>query len=101
MPERKDEGHVWVAAATITLPSTVVRMAYKRGIYRLRRDVKVAVEEVYCQGCRKSYGRAADEPCVAKRDKKERTHLTGGPPGDKRKRRTDESDEATPQAASG
>lgn len=89
MPERINDGHVWVGAATITLPSTVVRLAHKRGTLRLRRDVKVAIEEVYCSACRKTYGRADGKPCEARES---REHLIGGPVGDQRKRRLPEDD---------
>jgi hypothetical protein len=96
MPERVDDGHVWVGAATFALPSTVVRQAFKRGTFRLRRDLKVAIEEVYCGGCRKTYAKAAGKSCEARES---REHLIGGPIGDQRKRR--EPDESTLRAANG
>lgn len=84
MPERNDDGHVWVGAATVALPSTVVRQAYKRGTFRVKRDAKVAIEEVYCHQCRQPYGKVAGKLCEAKGS---REHLIGGPIGDQRKRR--------------
>lgn len=68
----------------MALPNTVVRMAHKRGTFRLRRDVKVKIMEVYCERCMKGYDRAAGKPCEAVES---RDHLIGGPIGDQRRRR--------------
>lgn len=97
MPERRDDGHVWVGAATLALPNTVVRQAHKRGTFRLRRDVKVTIEEVYCANCRKTYLRAEGKPCEAVES---REHLIGGPIGDQRKRR-EVVDDLEPRVAFG
>lgn len=94
MPERQDHGHRWVGATTFALPNTVVRQAHKRGTFRLRMDAKVAIEEVYCANCRKTYERCLDKPCEAAES---REHLIGGPIGDQRKRRSGE----IPSAATG
>lgn len=96
MPERRNDGHVWVGAATVALPSTVVRQAHKRGTFRLKKEAKVAIEEVYCANCRKTYGRAEGKACEAIES---REHLIGGPIGDQRKRR--EVEDPPPQAAFG
>ena len=90
MPERVEDGHVWVGAATVALPPTVVRMAFKRGTFRLKKDAKVAIEEVYCQGCRKTYSRAFGKRCEALES---REHLIGGPIGDQRKRRCEDHEQ--------
>ena len=97
MPERVNHGHHWVGAATFPLPNTVVRMAFKRHTFRLRKDEKVTIEEVYCQACRQTYARAADRPCEAAGG---REHLIGGPIGDQRRARPVPS-EAPPRAAFG
>ena len=85
MPERIEDGHQWVGATTLVLPNTVVRSAAKRGTFRLRKDAKVAIEEVYCSACRKTYERAVGKTCEAIES---RDHLIGGPVGDQRKRRS-------------
>lgn len=85
MPERRDDGHKWVGAATIDLPNTVVRMAHKRGTFRLRKDAKVAILEVYCSACMQGYERVNGKSCVALES---REHLIGGPIGDQRRRRS-------------
>lgn len=97
MPERNDNGHKWVGAATVDLPATVVRMAHKRGTFRLRRDAKVAILEVYCSECMKGYDRAAGKPCEAIES---RAHLIGGPIGDQRRRRSADG-ELEPRVAFG
>lgn len=84
MPERSNDGHVWVGAATFALPRTVVRAAHKRGTFRLRKDQKVVITEVYCSECHVTYERAVGKPCSAIESKE---HLRGGPIGDQRKRR--------------
>lgn len=102
MPERKPDGHKWIGAATVVLPHTVVRQAAKRGTFIVRRDMKVAIEEVYCSACRKTYGRAAGKPCEAIES---RRHLRGGPIDDQRKRSEaaseDEDEAELPAAAFG
>lgn len=90
MPERKNDGHVWVGAAMVDLPQTVVRNAHKRGTFRLRKDSKVAIAEVYCSGCRRTYEHVAGKPCEALES---RDHLIGGPVGDQRRRRADLGDD--------
>lgn len=97
MPERKDDGHVWVGAATVALPPTVVRSAHKRGTFRLRKEQKVTIEEVYCANCRKTYSRATGKMCEAIES---REHLIGGPIGDQRKRR-DAANDPEPRVAFG
>lgn len=78
MPKREDDGHIWVCAATMPVPSSAVRQVYKRGTYRVRAELRVSVEEVYCSACRKTYERAAGKVCEAIAS---REHLIGGPTG--------------------
>jgi hypothetical protein len=99
MSERKNDGHHWVGAATVDLPSTIVRGAFKRGTIRLRREQKVSIEEVYCSACRQTYERGSGQKCPAV-DKDTRKHLMGGPI-DQRRRRDPADLGAEPQAALG
>jgi hypothetical protein len=80
MPKQPDTGHKWVGAVTIPLPPTQVRMAHKRGTFTIEAatETKVAVADVYCEGCRQRYEKVHDKPCSALSD---RSHLIGGPRG--------------------
>ncbi len=75
--------HEWVGAATVPVPSRIIRQTIRRGSMELPEGTFVVVLEVYCDTCRQPYQQAVDTPC----------HVTpwlhGGPIG-KRKRRTDD-----------
>ena len=88
MPERIEDGHEWVGAAVINVPTTVVRNAHTRGFMRLKSESKVSILEVYCTRCMKGYDRAVGKPCEAIES---RDHLIGGPVGDQRRRREPET----------
>lgn len=90
MPERVKDGHVWVGAATLAIPIGVVRQAFRRRIFIVRKNDKVSIEEVYCNNCRVTYERAVGKPCQAAES---REHLIGGPIGDKRVKRVDDGEQ--------
>lgn len=80
----RSNGHTWVVAATVDLPSPQARQAFRRGTYRIPEHTKVQVEEVYCSGCRKPFEAVAEKQCEAVES---RDHLIGGPTGERKKRK--------------
>lgn len=87
-PEPVDDGnrdHVWVVAATIEVPQKVAKHSFLRGSFRTAADQRIDALEVYCGGCRRPYDEVADAECEAKIDN---THLIGGEPGTRKKRKT-------------
>ena len=96
--EAEKANHKWVGAATVTLPSSIVRGAFRRGSIRVRRDQKVSIDEVYCTECRQSFERASEQPCLAA-TKAGKTVLKGG--AQERKRRVPVGEVAPALAVSG
>ena len=92
----QDLSHRWVAAATIDLSERMARQANVRGYFRAERPdpltgervaLRVDALDVYCKDCRRTYDDVADLPCEAKIDN---SHLVGGHPEERRKRRPQE-----------
>lgn len=89
-PGDKDLSHNWIGAATVALDDKTAKHAELRGSYRTKIHERVDILEVYCKGCRRPYDDVADEPCAAKVDN---THLIGGNPGERKKRKIVERDD--------
>lgn len=76
--------HQWVTAALIRIPDKVAKHAELRGSFRTAENQRIDALEVYCMACRRPYDDVADEKCEAKIDN---THLIGGDPGVRKKRK--------------
>lgn len=79
--------HTWVVAATIPIDHATARKASHRGSFRTEGGMRVEALEVYCSGCRRPLDEVRDDPCAAKEDN---THLIGGDPGVRAKRKVPE-----------
>lgn len=89
-------GHAWVGAALVSLPSNIVKQADQRGTVRLPEKTKVTVLEVYCLNCRRPHDAVAGQDCQALESK---DHLIGGPIGTRRKRTEDRAEDDGPRQA--
>jgi hypothetical protein len=76
--------HEFVIAATIKVDQKLARYADFRQSYRLKKDTRIEVLEVYCQACKRALEDVADEPCSALINNE---HLRGGPIGERAKRK--------------
>lgn len=79
--------HTWVVAATVPIDHATARKASHRGSFRTEGGMRVEALEVYCSGCRRPLDEVRDDPCAAKEDN---THLIGGDPGVRAKRKVPE-----------
>lgn len=82
--QEKDLTHDWVGAALVQLDDKTAKRADLRGSYRTKEEEKIDVLDVYCRECKRPYTDVALEPCSAKVDN---THLIGGDPGVRAKRK--------------
>lgn len=91
----KDLSHSWVGLAQIDLEPKVAKHANLRGSFRAYPEPspddpeetvakRIDVLDVICKGCRRAYEDVADAACEAKIDN---THLIGGNPGERKKRK--------------
>lgn len=82
--EDRPNAHTWIGAAEIWLPDKVAKHANLRLSFRAFAYQRVDVLEVYCRACRRPYDDVADQSCEATIDN---THLIGGNPGERKKRK--------------
>lgn len=82
--QEKDLTHDWVGAALVHLDDKTAKRADLRGSYRTKEEERIDVLDVYCGECKRPYTDVALEPCSAKVDN---THLIGGDPGVRAKRK--------------
>lgn len=80
----QDRSHSWVVAATIEVPDYVAKHSFLRGSFKTAADQRIEALEVYCLHCRRPWDDVADAECEAKVDN---THLIGGDPGVRAKRK--------------
>lgn len=76
--------HQWIVAAEVRVSEKVAKHADLRGSFRTADGQRVDALEVYCRGCRRPYDDVADDACEAKIDN---SHLIGGDPGVRKKRK--------------
>lgn len=88
--DERPNAHTWIGAAEIWVSDKVAKHANLRLSFRAYAGQRVDVLEVYCRACKRPYDDAADQPCAATIDK---THLIGGNPGQRKKRKLPVHDE--------
>lgn len=79
--------HEWIAAAEVALDNKTARRASFRGSYRTEAGERIDTLETYCRRCRRTLDEVGDQDCQAKIDN---THLIGGNPGERAKRKVAE-----------
>lgn len=79
--------HEWIVAAEVALDTKTARRASFRGSFRAEEGHRIEALETYCRGCRRPMDEVGDEDCAAKIDN---THLIGGDPGVRAKRKVPE-----------
>lgn len=81
--------HDWVVTAVVSVSEKVAKHANLRGSFRTDALQRVDSLEVYCEDCRRPFDDIADQACEAKADN---THLIGGDPGVRAKRKLYETE---------
>lgn len=76
--------HEWVIAAEVSVDTKTARRTALRGSYRSELGQRIDALETYCKRCRRPLDDVGDEDCAAKVDN---THLIGGNPGERAKRK--------------
>lgn len=76
--------HEWIIAAEVRVDNKTARRASFRGSYRAEEGQRVDALETYCRKCKRPLDEVGDEDCSAKIDN---THLIGGNPGERAKRK--------------
>lgn len=85
--EKNPLAHEWIVAAEVRLDTRTARRAAFRQSYRTIGGERVDALDVYCRRCRRPLDEVADADCAAKVDN---THLIGGNPGERAKRKIPE-----------
>lgn len=78
--------HQWVAAATVPVPTRIIRQTIRRRSLELPEGTWVVVLEVYCDVCRRPFDEVHDKPCHVS------PWLHGGPIGERKKRGKQQQD---------
>lgn len=80
--------HTWEVAAYVAVDHKTARRAAFRGSFRTEAGMRVDSMEVICSSCRRPIDMVGDNPnCEGKEDN---THLIGGDPGVRAKRKIHE-----------
>lgn len=84
--EDRPAAHTWIGAAEVRLSDKAAKHANLRLSIRTGGELGARIDmlEVYCVKCRRPYDDVADAECEAQIDN---THLIGGNPGERKKRK--------------
>ncbi len=82
--EDKPHAHTWIIAAEVHVSDKVAKHANLRLSFRTFETQRIDALEVYCRRCKLKFADVAGEKCSATIDN---THLIGGNPGERKKRK--------------